>query len=196
MQTLVLLDFDGTITNSDTLLEIAKFHKGRLRYLGQMFMLMPLLVLVKLGIVSSQKGKEAFLKSFFNRMPITEFENLCIRFSKERLPNLIRPKAMEFIEEARSKNHKIYIVSASPEDWITPWAHLLEIEVIGSQLEIQDNRLTGKLKGINCNGQEKVARIKSQIPLEKYNEIKAFGDSKGDLPMLDLATIKKLNPFV
>ena len=48
--------------------------------------------------------------------------------------------------------------------------------------------LTGEFKGKNCNGEEKVKRIKAHLMLSEYDEILAFGDSSGDEAMLSLAT--------
>jgi phosphatidylglycerophosphatase C len=56
-------------------------------------------------------------------------------------------------------------------------------------------RLTGRISGLNCHGQEKVRRIKESFPLDQYQEIYAYGDTSGDKPMLDLATHRFYKPF-
>lgn len=195
MKTLILLDFDGTITRKDSLFEFAKFCHDPIHFGFVMLKLIPTLLITKLGLMDKQRGKEAFLRYFFKGMKNDAFNRLCHQFCTKKLPSLIRPKAIHFIEEQHNNSSDIYIVSASPENWILPWANSLKIKVIASRLQVTEGCITGKLIGMNCNGQEKVKRILAQIDIERYHEIIAYGDSKGDLPMLELATVKKLNPF-
>jgi phosphoserine phosphatase len=69
------------------------------------------------------------------------------------------------------------------------------LELIASQLEIKAERITGKIKGKNCHGQEKVRRILEKHVISDYAEIYAYGDSRGDLPMMELASSKFYRPF-
>ncbi|MDX1956231.1 MAG: haloacid dehalogenase-like hydrolase, partial [Chitinophagaceae bacterium] len=69
------------------------------------------------------------------------------------------------------------------------------IRLISSLLSEEGQRITGKLEGKNCNGEQKVVRIKEQFNLDEYKEIFAYGDSKGDRPMLQLATHPSYKPF-
>lgn len=192
---LALFDFDGTITNRDTLLEFTRFTLGMRRYFAGLAYMSPVLVLERGGLVASQKAKEMFLSHFFGGMHVREFENCCQDFCKKHLPSLIRPAAAEAIESYRKEGTPIYIVSASPEDWIEPWAATLGIKVIATKLSVYANTITGSIAGYNCNGEEKVNRIKEVIDLSKYTHIAAYGDSKGDTAMLGIATEKHFKPF-
>jgi len=63
-----------------------------------------------------------------------------------------------------------------------------EIPLIATEIEVDaHSRITGKILGNNCRGREKVARIRDQYRVEEFDEIFAYGDSSGDLPMLALA---------
>jgi phosphoserine phosphatase len=57
-----------------------------------------------------------------------------------------------------------------------------------TELEVKDGILTGKFATPNCNGEEKVNRIKKAYDLSLYDEVHVFGNSPGDLPMMDLGT--------
>ncbi len=46
------------------------------------------------------------------------------------------------------------------------------------------------IQGKNCNGREKVKRIKNEYDIESFDKIYAYGDSNGDKPMLEMADIK------
>ena len=194
MKHLALFDFDGTITEKDTLLEIAKFSTSRANFVVKSLFLIPSIVLMKVGIISNQKGKEIFLKKFFKGYSEQAFNQKCAEFAKNEIPKLIRPLALARIEEEQSNGNKVYIVSASPDTWIKPWAEQYNIEVISTRLKFENDRLKG-IDGINCNGEEKVRRIKEEIDLTDYQKVIAFGDTKGDLPMLALAEESHYKPF-
>lgn len=193
--TLVLFDFDGTITHRDSLLQFTRFFVGSRRYLfGMAYLFIPL-VKSKLGLLSAQKTKELFLTYFFKGVRLSEFHRKCASYSNTTLPKNIRSQALKAIETHKRLGSQIYIVSASACDWIQPWANQFNINVIATQLEIKDDQLTGKIKGLNCNGPEKVNRLKEIVDLSKFDKIVAYGDSTGDLAMMDLAHEKFYRKF-
>lgn len=184
---IAFFDFDGTITTKDTLFEIIRFQKGRTAlYLG-MGLLSPLLVLFKLKVISNQQMKEIVLRFYFRNTPIEVFQQLCNDFCRHRLPSILRPKALNAIAWHQAEGHKVYIVTASAENWVAPWSETLKVACLGSIMEIKDGLVTGKLVGKNCNGDEKVCRIKEVVHLTTYDTIYAYGDSSGDKEMLALA---------
>ncbi|MCU0369023.1 MAG: haloacid dehalogenase-like hydrolase [Cyclobacteriaceae bacterium] len=192
---LVLFDFDGTLTHKDTLFEFTRYAVGNARFIfGLMVLALPL-VLQKLKVVTAQQAKEIFLSHYFGNTSLEDFNALCNSFCAEVLPSLIRHKAMDAILQHQKEGGRIIIISASPANWIRPWASKYKIETIATELEIQNNRLTGKIAGANCNGEEKVNRLKAMVDITQYDTIIAYGDTAGDLPMLNLANKKFFKPF-
>ena len=63
----------------------------------------------------------------------------------------------------------------------------MNLELLCTEMEVNDNRLTGKFSIPNCNGIEKLKRIKELVNLEDYSMIYAYGDTKGDEAMLSIA---------
>ena len=55
--------------------------------------------------------------------------------------------------------------------------------------------VTGKFSTLNCNRNEKVRRIKEKYSLLDKEEIHVFGNSKGDIPMMELGTHRYMNFF-
>ena len=192
---IAFFDFDGTITTKDTFLEFIKFCKGNLRFYTGMLLNLHYLVAFKLKIIPNQKAKEKVLEHFFKGMPAEEFKNLCHQFSQQALPKLIRPKAIEEIKKLQAEDYALVIVSASPQNWILPWAESMNLPVLASCLELNDGKVTGKLDGKNCRGAEKVRRITEKYVMSDYETIYAYGDSSGDLEMLKLATKAHYKPF-
>jgi len=185
---LALFDFDGTLTRKDTLAEIIKFIHGRGRFYTGLLRLSPFLLLYKCGLISNRKAKEKMLVYFFGGMSCKIFRQKCDQFITERLPALLRKDAMDTLMQFKKAGARIIVVSASPEDWIAPWCKAQGIGCIATRLETEDGKLTGRIKGENCHGREKISRIQQAIDLSEYSEIHAYGDSAGDRYMLQLAT--------
>lgn len=195
LKQIAFFDFDGTITTKDTLLEFIKFSKGKFYFYLGFLIYSPFLIAYKLKIISNQKAKEKILKFFFGKTDLTVFEEKCKAFSATILPALIRPKALQEIEKLQSIGTTIVVVSASPQNWIKPWANSISVELIATQLEIKSEKLTGWIQGKNCHGEEKVRQIQTNYSLADYDRIYAYGDTSGDRPMLRLATISFYKPF-
>lgn len=194
-QPIAFFDFDGTITTKDTLLEFIKFSKGVTPFYAGFLLNSPWLVAYKLKIISNQKAKERIFTWFFRGTPLPAFREQCQRFADTVIPQLLRPKALEEIRMLKDKGFEVVIVSASPENWIKPWADRLSIECMGTRLEVKDNALTGRIVLRNCHGEEKCNRIRERFSLPEYTEIYAYGDTSGDKPMLALATKSFYKPF-
>lgn len=192
---LALFDFDGTITYHDSLLSFIRFVKGPVRLgLGLLF-LSPVLIGFRIGIIANWRAKQILFTHFFKGMARPEFQRMCEQFSHEIVPGMIRPKATERIYQHLAQGDRVVVVSASPEDWVGIWAKSNGLEWISTRLQCNEGKLTGKISGKNCHGEEKVVRIKSYLNLTEFTEIHTYGDSPGDLPMVNLGTVKHYKPF-
>ena len=195
---IAFFDFDGTVTTRDTLLEFIRFSKGSFGLYSGFLLNSPWLLAYRLKIISNQAAKQRILSWFFRNTPVTKFDAQCNRFSAEVLPGLIRPKAIREIELLREKGFSIVIVSASPENWLRQWTTSAKASLLATRLETkpgETTRLTGRILGNNCHGREKVRRIREVYNLDDYTDIYAYGDSRGDKPMLDLAQNSFYKPF-
>lgn len=85
------------------------------------------------------------------------------------------------------KDIPIVVCSASPLFQIKPICDRLGVDtVIATKMDPE----TGKIIGNNCKGEEKVRRIKEELP--EYDFRNAFSDNiASDAPMLSLASGKK-----
>lgn len=192
---LVLFDFDGTITTHDTLAEFMIFYHGKAKYYLGLGILSPILASYVFKLMPNWKSKEYFLSWFLRGEKYTDFESKCRAFAESRLPQLIRPGALEQIEQHQREGATIAVVTASAENWVKPWCDKHNIRCIATRLEASDKKLTGKILGKNCHGEEKVCRIKEQFSLREFDKITAYGDTSGDKQMLDLAHEKFYKPF-
>jgi phosphatidylglycerophosphatase C len=192
-------DFDGTLTTSDTLLEFIKYAKGRGRFLMVFLMYSPLLVLMKLHLYPNWKAKQQIFAHLFAGMRIEKFDALCRGFAEES-QHLLRPKGITLMHEALVAGAQVFIVSASIDNWVRPFfdiRNLKGVQVLGTQIEVEDGKLTGRFKSNNCYGKEKVHRIAEALKSFERSEyeIEAFGDSRGDKEMLAFADKGHFKPF-
>lgn len=192
-------DFDGTLTTSDTLLEFIKYAKGTSRFLMVFLMYSPLLVLMKLHLYPNWKAKQQIFAHLFAGMRIEKFDALCRGFAEES-QHLLRPKGITLMHEALVAGAQVFIVSASIDNWVRPFfdiRNLKGVQVLGTQIEVEDGKLTGRFKSNNCYGKEKVHRITEVLKSFERSEyeIEAFGDSRGDKEMLAFADKGHFKPF-
>lgn len=188
MKRYALFDFDGTITTKDTLFDFIRFTYGKIGLVKCLLKNAWNLTLYAVKLRSNERAKEILLATMIKGTGIAVFQGLCERYSMERVPQIIKEKTKETIEKHRSANETLLIVSASPENWIRPWAMKNGFtEVIATKLEEKDGVLTGKFASHNCYGEEKVNRLMHFFTDRKQVYITAYGDSSGDKPMLNYA---------
>ena len=197
MRKIYAFDFDGTLTTKDTLLEFIRFAKGS----GQMFrgflLFSPLLILMKLHLFPNWKVKQKIFSYFFKGMKIDDFNALCTRFA-ERNKHLLRPAGIEKVKQAIDEEHNtVLIISASIDNWVRPFFDEIDkkIQVLGTQIETKEGRLTGLFTTKNCYGEEKVNRLTALYPHREAYYLIAFGDSRGDKELLTFADKAYYKPF-
>ncbi len=193
---LALFDFDGTITRKETISEFLQFCVGKRRFLASAVRILPAITGYFLKLVDNQAIKESLISSTIKGWEESVLWEKGEEFAQGVLPELIRPQALERIEWHRARGDRVVLVSASLVYYLRPWAASMGIgDVVGVELEVIEGKITGRLKGKNCFGQEKVRRIKEKFRLEKFDEIYAYGDSRGDKEMLSLADYPYFRPF-
>jgi phosphatidylglycerophosphatase C len=192
---IAFFDFDGTITTTDTLFEFIKYQKGKTRFYIGFLVNVPVMAALKLKLVPNQFTKEKVLQYFFKGMQLSDFQQSCDLFIADRLPAIVRDGAIVEIKKLQASGFEVAIVSASAENWIKRWSDKMGVQLIATKLETAGDKLTGKIAGINCNGNEKAVRIKSAYDLSQYDEIYCYGDTSGDEAMLALATKAFFKPF-
>ena len=184
---LALFDFDGTISSRDSFLLFMWWVNPK-RLVWTMVRRFPRIVRYKLKYEPNQRLKERFLTDMFVGLSLESLQQDAERFCEQRLPRIIRADFWPRCEWHKKEGHTMVVVTATPRVILEPWCRLHDIEILGSELEIDQNgRLTGRLDGKNCMGEEKVTRIRAQLDISAYSDVYAYGDTAADLPMFDLA---------
>ena len=191
---IAFFDFDGTITYKDSTINFIRFIKGNTKFFIGIFLLSPFLLLYKLNIISNNAIKNIIIKYYFKDMSIEYFRQMAEKFSLKYIDDIVRDKAIKRIKWHKEQGHTVVIVSASIDLWLMPWCYRNNINLISTKLETKNSKISG-ICDKNCFGSEKVNRINREYNLSNYDYIYAYGNSKGDYEMLEIADEKYYKPF-
>lgn len=184
MKKLYFFDFDGTLTYKDTLFLFLNFYDSK-KFRLQFIKFIPLFALLKLKLTDAEKVKKSFIASILKGQSQNKIEILAQEFFDQFYPKIIRENALEFIQNIDQETTESFIVTASLDIWVKPFANKFKMTLIATRAEFKEGVFTGNFVGKNCNGPEKVKRIQAEIGEKKYDKTLGFGDTSGDKEMLD-----------
>ena len=143
---------------------------------------------MKMRLADNGKTKEHVFSYFFKGLDYSQFKELGQRFALH-FESSARQEMLSRMLLHLEEGHKVYVVSASMEEWVLPWCQRHGVEnVIGTKVETdKEGKLTGRFKTENCYGQEKVSRFMALEPDRQSYRLVAYGDSRGDREMLAFA---------
>lgn len=195
-QTLAVFDFDGTITNRDSINDFLLWKYGPIRYFLSYLLMSPLIFLYFLRIVKNSTIKKAQIFFFLRGRTLDEFVNDCDNYAQKRLHKIVKQEAISAIQSHHEEGHIMIIISSSFPYWIKAWAKKHSFShIIGTKLNPVNGDINISALGKNCYGKQKVKRLKELYPnLSNFN-IYVYGDSKGDKELLDLATYPYFKKF-
>jgi len=183
---LYCFDFDGTLTKKDTMFAFLKFYEPKKFYIS-FIKHIPLFIMLKLKLANAGEVKKSFVNSILKGKTRQEIESKALQFFNENYPSIIRESAIDFINQIDRTTTKCLLVTASLDIWAKPFAEKWKMDLVATQAHFENDIFTGKFSTKNCNGQEKVNRIKKLIEKETFDKIIAFGDTSGDQEMLSWA---------
>ncbi|MDR1195329.1 MAG: haloacid dehalogenase-like hydrolase [Endomicrobium sp.] len=165
-------DFDHTIYAGDSSWDFYFFvlrHKLSLVFLWPRQIWHTTLYLLRL--ISKEQLKE----TFFVFLKYIQPPDYYIRLFWQK--NFSKIKSW-YLQQKRPSD---LVITASPEFLIAPAAQILQVSLLGSQVD----KTTGNFRGKNCSGLEKTAKFRKQYPEQIIENF--YTDSKSDLPLARLA---------
>lgn len=187
---LALFDFDGTITVKGTYPGFVRLVVPLHRTIAGTIILTPLIVGYRCRLVSDRLVRLAMSKVAFWGGDADRVRKLGSQYAETVLPGLVRTVALDRIAWHKARGDRVVVVSASLEDYLAPWCRAHGVELICTQLEARDGRLTGAYVGGDCCGDEKARRVRDRYTLADYETIHAYGDTGEDRQMLEMADRK------
>jgi phosphatidylglycerophosphatase C len=183
----VAFDFDGTLTTKDSFTGFLAWRVGMARYVAGLIRLLPSLLAY---LIDRDRGrlKAAAASVFLKGLSRAELDASARRYAESHARKLLRPDAVRAWKRWQGQGARLVVVTASPESVVAPFARGLGCDrIIATQLEFdQADRVTGRLAGPNCRGEEKVRRLREVFGPDVHLEA-AYGDTSGDHAMLALA---------
>lgn len=187
-------DFDGTLTQRDTLGPFLIRSLGWPRFLWSLLLSAPWLVAYVLRLMSNHRAKARLLQVSLAGRHQAELEGHARDFAKLYLPDQWHAWGLAQLVQHQAQGHRCVIVSASPGLYLHAVAASLGVDtVLCTEMEVVEGRYTGRMATPNCHGEQKVARLQAWLT-QYYGAapadrpvLHAYGDTKGDLPMLRLA---------
>ncbi len=164
-------DFDKTIFYSDSTICFLKWCI--IRYPKILFLYFPKLfisaILYCFKKISVSQAVEQLL-SFMRYVPNleTEIENFWKKYEKKISPWYLKQKKEDDL-----------IISASPEFFLRPIIKKLNVQLIGTQLDLQ----TGKIVGRCCYGKQKVKNLILSDLFTNLHIDEFYSDSISDFPL-------------
>jgi phosphatidylglycerophosphatase C len=179
-------DFDGTLSERDSLLSFLREACGTARVAWALLLAVP-------RARDRDKFKLAVVGRLFRGWPAERLDTLGAAYAAT-LPDELRPELVQRVRWHQQQGHRVVIVSASLGVYLRPLAAslgmdaALAVELVAGS----DARLTGEVVGgLNTRGPEKVARLRAwadgQYGPSADIELWAYGDSAGDDELLALA---------
>ncbi len=187
MMNLALFDFDGTITFGDSFTPFLRFAVAPKRIRTGRFVLAPVIVGYKLGIVSESAARETAVGFGFRGVREADVRRAGRAYATDVLPRAVRPLALERIHWHKAQGDVVVVVSASLDVYLAEWCRGLGVELICTELEAKDGFVTGRFRHGDCTGHEKARRIIAKYTLATFPVIYAYGDTAADDAMLALA---------
>ena len=194
----VFIDLDRTILsiNSGRLL-VEEAHRQGLMSLGKYTNAIFLSLLYKFHLKDTNLIIEK-MGQWLKDVPSGDLEKLCNEIAIKYLFDLVHKEIYTELEYHRSENAEIIMLSSAISFICNPVAEYLGIEnVICSNLEVIDGKLTGNPHGKFCFGPEKGIRLKDYCIKNNYIPEAAwhYGDSISDLSAFEASGIRVcINP--
>ncbi len=180
---LLVLDLDGTLTKSDNIVRFSVFMLKTQKQL-KFLLFFPLVFLLKFRIIGNRKFKILYAKWILKNLNI-QLLNQCVSefINTKSFSNGINSEVFDFIGNY-GESEKV-ILSANYSFLVEPISKFLKIRnYISINLEIKNNKFTGRVKGQIPYGPEKINSIREFLKNKKYYKVVGLADSKSDIPLL------------
>lgn len=187
--TVAAFDFDGTISYCDSLIPFLWSMAGTGKTIKNLCLCTPVFLQFLRNKNLRQSAKEKLLETFLKGQDYTAILLQGETYAQGILNKLIKSEALDRILWHKSQKHTLVLVSANLSAYLMPWAKKHGIDyVLASELELDEQkRITGRLRGLNCWGEEKVRRLKNLFGSKENYTLYAYGNSRGDRELLELA---------
>jgi len=193
-------DFDGTVTDRDTLVPFLVLAFGRKRVAAAFAALAFTGLGYLLRLVRIDAFKQRVLRRLVAGVPAERLRALGPAHARATA-RWMRPAALRRIAWHRAQGHELVLVSSTLDLYLAHVGAALGFDqVLCTRLEVEQDaagieRFTGRLEGSDCTGDEKLRRLRAWLGGTAAVELHAYGDSAGDRELLAAADHAHCRPF-
>jgi len=125
--------------------------------------------------------------------PLSEMLELRQAFVDQVITPMVSKKLMRQLQDHQHKKHVCVIITATNRFVTEPIAAFLKVQhLIATELEVIDDRYTGRIQGTPCFQANKIQKLNNwlntnQFKASEFEHIWAYSDSYNDLPLLEFA---------
>lgn len=134
---LALFDFDHTVTTCDTYGRFLRRVATAEQLAQAWWKVGPWLAAYKLNLISAERIRARVTRLTFSDRHSDDIATLATGFSREVLPEVVRPEMLEQIRWHKEQQHTVVIVSGSLDLYLRPWCEPLGLQLICNRLESQ-----------------------------------------------------------
>jgi HAD superfamily phosphoserine phosphatase-like hydrolase len=149
--------------------------------------LTPLAICYRLGWIAAHQARPIVSRVGFQSESAGVIRQAGQRYAAEVIPGVVRTQALERIRWHQRHGDTVVVVSASLDAYLSPWCDRMGVDLICTELEECEGRLTGRYRYGDCSGPAKARRIRERYDLSRYPLVYAYGDTVDDREMLELA---------
>ena len=131
----------------------------------------------------------AFVCDLLHQHPMDELHRFREEFIRERIEPGILDKARDLVNDHRERGDVLLVITATIEFVTRPIVDMFSIDtLIAPELEIVDNRYTGRVLGTPSFAEGKVTRLQAWLDETGHSLAGShfYSDSHNDLPLLRL----------
>jgi phosphatidylglycerophosphatase C len=184
---LVLFDFDGTLTTRDTIWPFASFlfgHCGRSRATRVALLLS--LTKLKLHCATNHSFKKRFMSLIVQGESSKKIEALTECFHETRLEPILDQPVVRSLHRHVKQGDDVYLVSSNFDFFLRPLQERWNVKgILATRSEVRDGQFTGRILGQACDGKEKLDRVIACFGELRAREAVAYGDSRSDSFLLN-----------
>ncbi len=195
-----LFDFDGTLCKGDSIFPFCLYaRRQKLCTLKQLLAGGIAFLRFRLGQITIEKAKQLALSWMKGRSQM-EMAEVARCFCRDVLTPNFFPDGIAALQKEKEEGATVLLITASPSFYLEPMREILGVsDIIGTRMDVDPSGLYTSLVGDNCRGLQKPLRLAEYLASKgdrlDYDSSTAYGNSTGDLPMLEVCSRKvAVNP--